>query len=88
MLTRSVGIEQSEINSPVNIISVAPGVVDTGMQEKIRNIDPALFPMKDKFVKLHEEQRLVSPEDAAKGIFQLLESGNIINGQITDLRKI
>jgi len=88
MVTRSVGIEQSEINSPVNIISVAPGVVDTGMQEKIRNIDPALFPMKDKFVKLHEEQRLVSPEDAAKGIFQLLESGNIINGQITDLRKI
>lgn len=87
MITRTVGIEQSEVEHPVRIMSVAPGVVDTGMQEKIRQVDPDDFPMKSKFEKLFNENKLVSPATAAEGIFELLEADLNTNGMITDLRK-
>jgi benzil reductase ((S)-benzoin forming) len=87
MVTRTVGIEQSETENPVRIISVAPGVLDTGMQEKIRQVDHKDFPMKHKFEKLFDEKKLVNPAKAAEGIFELLTSDFDTNGIITDLRK-
>lgn len=87
MITRTVGIEQSEVEHPVRIMSVAPGVVDTAMQAKIRQVDPDDFPMKPKFEKLFNENKLVSPSTAAEGIFELLEADLNTNGMITDLRK-
>lgn len=88
MITRTVGLEQSGKEHPVRIMSVAPGVVDTGMQEKIRQVNPADFPMKPKFEKLFLEKKLVSPHTAAEGIFQLLDADFDTNGIITDLRKL
>ncbi len=85
MLTKTVGLEK-EFNN-IRILSVAPGVVDTGMQEKLRDVNETDFPMKQKFVRLHEDDKLVKPEIAAGNILKLLES-NPETGSITDLRKI
>ncbi|OYV51402.1 MAG: short-chain dehydrogenase, partial [Burkholderiales bacterium 21-58-4] len=45
----------------VRIVSLAPGVVDTGMQEHIRASDPKDFPGLSRFVSMHEEGQLASP---------------------------
>lgn len=87
MLTRTGGLEQAEEQFPVRILSVAPGVIDTPMQEKIRQINPENFPMKPKFEKLHREGKLVDPNTAAKNILALLDSSEVKGGQITDLRR-
>ncbi len=88
MLTQTAGLEQSSADYPVRIIAVAPGVIDTNMQEKIRNVDINDFPMKPRFTKLYEENKLVDPDQAARQILETLNHSSLINGSFNDLRDI
>lgn len=87
MFTKTVGLEQTGLSNPVNIISIAPGVIDTPMQEKIREIEPEIFPMKPRFEKLYETNQLVEPFKAAFDILSLIDSMPVNTGEILDLRK-
>lgn len=87
MFTKTVGLEQTGLSNPYNIISIAPGVIDTPMQEKIRDIQPDIFPMKPKFEKLFEENQLVEPSKVASHILTLIDQMAINTGEILDLRK-
>ncbi|NVO19339.1 MAG: (S)-benzoin forming benzil reductase [Bacteroidetes bacterium] len=77
MFTRTIGLEQSTQKHPVKIMSLAPGIVDTAMQTQIRHTDINLFPEKDKFLELHSEGRLSTPESVASVI-----AGSIFNPEI------
>ncbi|HLN53754.1 MAG TPA: SDR family NAD(P)-dependent oxidoreductase [Lentimicrobium sp.] len=85
MMTRTVGLE-NDFNK-VRILSIAPGVVNTGMQDKLRQVDEKDFPKKNKFVKLYEEEKLTEPDTAATKILEMLEEP-LSTGLITDLRKV
>jgi benzil reductase ((S)-benzoin forming) len=85
MITRTVGLENDFNN--VRIMSIAPGVVDTSMQTRLRDVDEADFPMKQKFVRLFEEERLTKPKTAAVKILNIIDNPPV-TGSITDLRKI
>ncbi|MEZ0482831.1 SDR family NAD(P)-dependent oxidoreductase [Planococcus sp. SSTMD024] len=54
-------------------ISVAPGIIDTGMQEKIRESGEADFPQIEHFRDYKRSGKLSSPEDTASGLIQLME---------------
>ncbi|TDU90102.1 enoyl-ACP reductase-like protein [Kribbella voronezhensis] len=69
------------------VIAVAPGVVDTAMQGEIRAVDEQAFPAVGRFRELKESGALVSPEDAARGIWSLFER-ELPNGSVLDLRKL
>ncbi|MCG5530759.1 SDR family NAD(P)-dependent oxidoreductase [Halorhodospira halochloris] len=57
--------------------SVRPGVVDTPMQELIRQQTPERFPAVNRFVKLKENNQLYKPEEAADFIlWALLETAD------------
>lgn len=57
--------------------SVRPGVVDTPMQELIRQQPPERFPSVSRFIKLKENQQLHKPEEAADFIlWAMLETGD------------
>lgn len=56
------------------VVTYAPGVVATAMQEQIRGSDPSRFPRRDKFVALHEEGQLAEPAGPAREIADILES--------------
>jgi len=58
---------------PLQIISYAPGVVDTPMQEQVRASDPKSFPHVDKFLRLHQDGQLVAAKDAAAFLWKLME---------------
>ncbi|TIA87222.1 hypothetical protein E3P99_03307 [Wallemia hederae] len=49
-------------------LAIRPGVVDTGMQEDIRNLGESHMPpeLHKKFVDLHQQGKLVKPQDTAK----------------------
>ena len=56
----------------VALVSYAPHIVATSMQEQIRAADPASFPRQDHYVKLHEDDELVDPAGPAAEIVELL----------------
>lgn len=86
MITRTVALEQQENEFPVKILSIAPGIVDTPMQEKVRNANIEDFPMQPKFKNLHQEGKLTPPLEAATNILEMVAEMNLPNGSITDLR--
>ncbi len=67
MQTLCMAKEQAaeHIKNPVQIYAIAPGVMDTDMQTKIRATDVHDFPAKEKFVGLHENKQLYSTQAVA-----------------------
>ncbi|HHJ52201.1 MAG TPA: SDR family NAD(P)-dependent oxidoreductase [Caldithrix abyssi] len=58
--------------SGILIGSVRPGVVDTPMQDRVRQAAPEVFPALSKFLRLKEEGKLISPQTSAQFIARLL----------------
>lgn len=82
---RNVGAEQ-DVRGGVQVLSVAPGTVDTAMQEKIRQTPEVDFPSRQKFLDLHDKGNLSDPLHVAGQIWALLDQ-DIGNGSVIDLRK-
>lgn len=59
-------LEEENQEKNLRIFTINPGVLDTGMQESIREND---FPRQDYFKSLKEENKLIKPEVAALKIF-------------------
>ena len=70
MWTRCLAEEGKSDN--ISAISIAPGIVDTGMQQAIRNSNPDDFPMHQRFVEFKEHGDLVAPEIVASQLFELI----------------
>lgn len=83
---RNVGAEQSE-RGGVQVVSIAPGVLATAMQEQIRETTAEDFPDVARFHALHEEDRLVDPMVAATKIWRAIEGG-LETGSVLDIRNL
>ncbi len=84
---RTAGAEQERRGGRVRILSVAPGIVETAMQDRIRKTDPADFPEVRRFHELAERGELRAPEDAARDVWDLLDR-DLPNGAVVDLRDL
>lgn len=73
-------------NSKVKVISVAPGIVDTPMQDSVRKVDPIDFPQSERFHDYKRNGLLSSTEQVAKKIVELVK--NPPNDPIVDLRML
>jgi len=60
--------------NPVRIFSFGPGVVNTEMQTKLRNVSPEDFSLVDKFIEFYEKNQLAEPEDIAVKLFQIIQT--------------
>lgn len=83
---RNAGAEQDE-RGGVQVWSIAPGTVDTGMQQQLRDSSEEQFPSRQKFLDLHAQGKLSDPHDVADQIWALIERG-LDNGSVVDLRKL
>ncbi len=83
---RNAGAEQEQ-RGGVQVLAVAPGTVDTGMQDRLRQASESDFPARSKFVDLHAEGRLSDPMQVAPRIRSLLDR-DLPNGTVLDLRKL
>ena len=83
---RNAGHEQSR-RGGVKVLSIAPGTVDTGMQDLLRQSSDDDFPSRQKFLDLHAEGKLTNPDDVARRIWSLLDR-DLDNGSVVDLREL
>lgn len=86
MLSRCIGVEQGTDESAVKTVSIAPGVVDTGMQEQIRGTSEETFRDVGRFVELKNSGGLFAPEEAAARIAQVLREDKYAQGDVIDIR--
>ena len=84
MATRVLNVEQTGTN--VRAVSLAPGVIDTEMQVNIRSHDTTRFPVREKFLALHADGKLASPENVALRIRQYLNRNDFGTIEIDDIR--
>ncbi len=88
MMTKVVSKEQKEIQYGVSIVSIYPGIVDTNMQEKVRNTPKEQFKAVQRFIDFYKHGDLLSPEQVAKKIYHLDVDGELKNGRILDVRNV
>ncbi|HKT96448.1 MAG TPA: SDR family oxidoreductase [Paraburkholderia sp.] len=72
----------------VRICSVAPGVVDTGMQATIRATSADKFPLRERFEQLKETGQLASPEQAARQLIDYALSDAFGTTPTADVREL
>lgn len=87
--SRAVSQEQQGKRNAVKVISIAPGIIDTGMQEKIRGVKKEDFALVDRFIDYKKNEQLSSPEYTARKLKQVIESENFIElNTVLDLRDL
>lgn len=70
------------------IHSVAPGVVDTEMQQQIRNAKPEAFKSLEKFIQLKAQNELNEPEIVAEKLFEIIQNPSRFDKTILSLRDL
>ena len=70
-------------------MSVAPGIVDTGMQAEIRGTSPEDFPSLQSFIDLHANGDLARSEEVAAHLMPLVTGHSMDqSGQRFDVREL
>jgi benzil reductase ((S)-benzoin forming) len=86
----AVVMKEMEIRNDINtrIYSIAPGVIDTSMQEQIRQSDKHSFSNLARFTEFKESNQLESAENVAKKIITFIFSENPFKYGRYDIRDL
>ncbi len=90
MFSENINLEQSfypKLNR-INIFSVAPGVVDTSMQNQIRASSDNDFSELKKFVDLKKNNKLSSPEETAINLLKIIKNYDNFKNVLLDIRNL
>jgi len=82
MLTKIINQENEEIKA----YSIYPGVVNTEMQDKIRNTSVENFPLKHQFVDYYEKNELTNPKTVARKIYYIMSNLSEFSTKLISLR--
>ena len=83
---RAVALDGGAGGQGVRICSLAPGVIDTAMQEQIRATPSEHFPARARFVALHRDGQLSTAAQAASRIVDYLLADSFGSMPVDDLR--
>jgi NAD(P)-dependent dehydrogenase (short-subunit alcohol dehydrogenase family) len=86
-LARAVALEEAESPQGARIVSLAPGVIDTDMQQQLRDADPSRFREHARFVGLKTGGQLDSPAQAAAKVLRILARPDFGSQPVTDVRE-
>lgn len=94
MLSRVVDAEQKvratmpqkSIHKGFHIFSIAPGVVNTGMQEEIRAAQKEDFSRLEDFIAYKVQNQLLEPEFVSKKYINILANINSIKGVLSSIK--
>lgn len=76
-------------NDDVKVVSVAPGIIDTAMQQKIRQSEAVDFPLIEKFKDYKESGLLSSPEETAQLLMEMTQRADFdVLPTILDIRNL
>lgn len=88
MATRVAALEAAASDPALSICSLAPGVIDTPMQERVRASDASAFPDIARFRTMKADGVLRPADDVARDILRLIDSGKLSNGGNFDIREL
>lgn len=88
MASRTVALECESRGLAVEVVSLAPGVIDTGMQAAVRSVDAGRFAEVERFRRMKEEGLLRPAADVAADILRLEAEGRLKGEAVQDLRQI
>jgi len=86
MYSRCVGVEQANVPHGIRIASIAPGIIDTGMQAAIRSHGADEFPIVAQFHDYHAQGALAKPEATAAKLLSVLHSDSVAFGDLLNIR--
>ena len=75
-------------NLNINILSLAPGIIDTGMQEFIRKADEANFSNIERFIEYKNNGDLADPISTAKLVAKFISDKTLQGNTICSVRDI
>ena len=88
MASRVVALEAEARRRPVEVVSLAPGVIDTDMQGVVRGTDEAQFMDVERFRRMKEAGELRSPAEVAEAILRAEKEGKLRGEPLADLRSL
>lgn len=81
--------EEAKINgSNLKVLSLAPGIIDTGMQSIIRSSDKNGFSNVERFIEYKANGDLAAPEQTAQKVFQFISNPELQNNVICSVRDL
>lgn len=83
MFTQVINKEQESKDFPIKTFAIAPGVVDTIMQDTIRATSSKQFSNIDKFVNLKKNDQLYKAEDVAEKLVEMINHTDLIGGVVS-----
>ncbi|WP_205502854.1 SDR family NAD(P)-dependent oxidoreductase [Rufibacter psychrotolerans] len=86
MLSQTAQLEQQQLGTGVKVFSVAPGIIDTEMQEQIREAPVEQFSSVQQFREYKKQGALASPQEAAQKILRLIDEPQIARGVVCSVR--
>lgn len=88
MASRVAALEAQSPGRRIEVVSLAPGVIDTGMQGTIRAVSAEQFADVERFRKMKAEGTLRSADDVAADILRLEAAGRLAAEPVADLRQL
>ena len=87
--SRVISLEQEKAEYPTHVLSIAPGIIDTGMQETIRASNADDFPLHDRFLEYKQQGHLSSAQATASKLISVIVHEDFSKlGPIADIRQI
>jgi len=88
MASRVVAVEAEVRGEAVEVVSLAPGVIDTGMQGTVRSVSHEDFVDVERFRQMKVEGALRPAEDVAADILRAEQEGRLKGDAVLDLRAL
>lgn len=84
--SRTLAEECQGLDPPAAVVALAPGIIDTGMQEQLRGADAQSFAAQDVFAGFKASGALDSPRQAAAKVLAHLARADFGAEPVTDVR--
>ena len=90
MFSSVIELEQGIINkkNPVKVFSIAPGIVDTQIQNKIREAKKSDFNNVSTFIDLKNNDQLDAPEETVRLLMKVIENPENHKDVLLDVRNL
>lgn len=86
-MSRALALDEADQPNGLRVVSLAPGVIDTDMQVRLRQADPARFPAQAQFAALKAEGQLDTPQQAAAKVLRYLARADFGDEPVADVRQ-
>lgn len=88
MFSQVLQAENGYDTNKLKVFSIAPGIVDTNMQQKVRSSNPEDFPHLEKFINYKKNGQLISTDVVAQKILEVIEKPDLHQNVLLDVRQL